>query len=656
MRIRRTPPFPALLAGLFTLGLLPAVFAAPTVASIPFTGFGDASEGSISAPVALSSRSYLVAAEGPDASFGTADDVVLLVNNLNATPSLRALATPYLPDYSGRVVRLSATRALVATAGTDGTWKTADDAVLVLDQLGSGNTVTSVTIGGLDKLDSYSPVVLSSTSAVIATRGPDLAANTADDQFLLLRNLGGTPTTTPLAAPALDSAQSRVTALSPTSFLVASNGPDRALRTADDQVYLFTGVGTANTRTDLNVPAIFQRAPRQSVRLSATRAVIVSAGPDRAESTPDDQVVLLDQLGTANTITPITVPSIHDYGAGLPVALSEATIALVTEGPDNNGFTLDDQVAIITGLGTTNTVSLISVGSTDEDAVSRVVRLSSTRLVLGAGGTTSATINDADDEAVVIDGVGTTNAVTHIPMPGIAPGVTSNAVALSNSAFLINHGGPDNKLDSGGDDEVVLVTGTGNGYTKEAIPAIGSFDGYSAPTVAVPLGRGRAVFISSGPNNQNGTGNDDLMRILSGLPEVRGIQVTKVSVAFNPARPTSPETFSASGAFGTDDPGLLLNADVTVSVGNASQTIPVAAFKRSRTGVYSYSDTKHLNGVLTKVTLDPGKRKFSISGKGVNTGLRSGVANYVPVAIGGFREYLADAVTGRGSTKGVKFP
>jgi len=656
MRKRRTPTFPVMLTGLLCAGIIPAVLAAPVVTSLSFAAYGDASEGSISAPVPLSSRSYLMAAEGPDGAFTTADDVVLFVNGVGGTPTITPLATPYLSSYSGRVVRLSATRAAVSTGGADGAFGTADDAVLLLDRIGSSNTVTSIVVGGLDDVDSYSPVALSSASAVVATSGADLTANTADDVLVLLQGLGATNMATPLAAPSLDSSQSRVTALTPTSFLVASNGPDRAVRTADDQVYLFTGVGSTNTRTDLAVPRIFRRAPRQSVRLSATRAIIATAGPDGSEATADDTLVLMDHLGTTNTLTSITVPSIHDYGAGLSVALSDSTVVVGTEGPDSNQTTLDDQVAVVTGLGTTNTVTLVSVGSLDEDAVSRSVRLSPTRVVFGTGGTTNQSVNGPDDEAVVIDQVGTANTLTHIALPGIAQGVTSNAVALANNAFLINYGGPDGITNAGGDDALALVTGTGSGYTIESIPVIGHHDNYSAPTVPAPLGRGRAVFVSGGPDNQNGTGGDDLMRILSALPQVRGIEVKKVSVAYNPARPTTPEAFSASGTLATDDPGLLLNGDITVSVGNAAQTLPISLFKRSRTGVYTYADTKHRNGIFTKVTLDPVKHKFSVSGKGTGTGLRATTAAYVPVAIGGFREYLADAVTGRGNTKGLKFP
>jgi len=656
MKIGRTLPFPVTLAGVTLLGLVSAVLAAPTVTAIPFAPSGDGSEGSISAPIPLSSTSFLCGAEGADGAFTTVDDVMLLVNNVGTTPSVTALPTPYLTGYSGRPVRLSATRALVLSAGVDGVYRTADDAILLLDQLGSANSVTSIVIGGLDNSDSYAPVALSANRAVVASRGADLLPNTVDDVLVLLQNLGGTPTVTPISAPALDSGQSRVTPLSPTSFLAASNGADRALLTADDQVYLFTGVGSTNTRTNLNVPFIFQRAPRQSVRLSATRAVITCAGPDALQSTADDRLVLLDGLGTTNTVTPIPVPSIHDYGNGVAVQLSDTTLVVGTEGPDSSQNTLDDQVAVVTGLGTTNTVALLTVPGLDEDQECRPVRLSPTRIVVATGGRTTPTMNNADDEAVVIDGVGTTNTILRIPVPGIGYQAASVPLPLSSTAFMISHGGLNGVMDTGADDQVALITLANNSYTIEESPVGGELDPGAASATPQALGRGRAVYVGSGPDLTVGTGNDDQMRVISGLPQVRGIEVKKLSVSYNPRQASAPEAFSTSGVFGTDDPSAFFAGDLTVSVGNVAQTIPAALLKRSRSGVYSYADTKHLNGVITKLTLDPGKHKYTVTGKGTGTGLRTFTAASVPVSIKGDRIYLADAVRVKSSTKGYRYP
>lgn len=657
MLINRPAPFALTLTGILCLGALSAALAAPTVSSISFAAHGDLSEGSVSAPLPLSPRSFLCAAEGADGAFSTADDVVLLVNDVGNTPTVTALSTPYLSDYSGRLVRLSATRAMAISGGVDGAFSTADDAVLVLNQLGSTNTVTSVVVGAIDDLDGFSPVALSTSTAVIASLGLDLTVNTVDDRFMLLQGLdGASPTTTPIAAPGLDFPQTRITTLTPTSFLVASNGADLTRTTADDKILLFTDVGGANTRTDISVPDLPQRAPRLAVRLSPTSAIITSAGPDHVETTADDRLVYLNQLGTLNTVTPVPVPNIHNYSGGQAIALSATSVTVVTEGPDSVQTTVDDQLAVVTGLGVTNTVTLISVGSTDEDQVSRGTRLSPTRVALGSGGTTSPSFNNADDEVIVIDNVGTTNNLTHFVVPGLAAAVPSVCVPLSNSAFLINHGGPNQVIGTGSDDRVGLIDGSSGILTISNVEAVGHFDPGSSSTVSQPLGRGRAVFVSPGLNNSTGSGGDDLLRVISDLPQVRGIEVQKLSVAYQANRPSGPETFSASGKFRTDDPTAILGADLTVSVGNFSQTVAISRFKRSRTGVYTYADPKHRSGAITKLTVDPRKGKFSVSGKGTGTGLRANLAAYVPVSISGAREHFADAVTARGIAKGLRFP
>jgi hypothetical protein len=366
--------------------------------------------------------------------------------------------------------------------------------------------------------------------------------------------------------------------------------------------------------------------------------------------------VLLEGLGTTNTVTPVPIPNIHDYGNGVAVSLSETTLLVGTEGPDSAQSTLDDQVAVVTGVGSTNTVTLLTVPGLDEDQVSRPVRLSPTRVVFGTGGQTNVSTNTADDEAIVIDGVGTTNTIIRIPVPGISYQSTSTPLPLSSSSFLMSHGGPDGVLDTGGDDQVALITLTNGGFTLEDTPVGGELDPAASSGAPQALGRGRAVYVGSGPNLQVGTGSDDQMRVLANLPQVRGIEVKKLSVSYSPRSTATPETFSASGVFATDDPGALLSGDVTVSLGNVAQTIPASLLKRSRTGVISYADAKHRNGAISKLTLDPAKHKFTVSGKGTSTGLRTFSTMHVPVSIKGEREYLSDAVAVRSNTKGYRFP
>jgi hypothetical protein len=652
----RSPCTPYLALGTCLLALLalPA-FAVTSAFSIPFAPHGDASRGSVAAPVPLTPTTYLCAATGPDNVFGSLDDVVLYVSHIDTTPQVDTITAPFLPNLSGRPLRLSATRVLFISAGADGVYKTADDAVILLDQIGSANLSLSIVVGGLLDADGSVPVALSSNSAVLATYGPDLLPDTADDKVALLTDIGGTNTVNYLPAPHLEDRRSRPTVLSPTSFLIPSNGLDGTKKTADDQLFLFTSVGSSNTRTDLATPHLFEFASRYPVRVSATRAVVSTCGPDGVPVTADDELLLLDGLGASNTITPIPVPFIQNFSSGTAVPLSNTTLVVSSAGPDKLHESADDELEIITGLGTTNTVTPLAMAGMDEDLSSRPVRLSPTRVAFSTGGPTFKT-NTLDDEVAVVSNVGSSNSVTRIPVPGLSGAAASVILPLSTTSFLISNGGPDGKLDLGLDDQVTLVTGAGATATASSQSADGEFNAAGTSSAVQGLGGGRAVCVSSGANGTIGTGGDDQMRVVTGLPETRGMHVAKLSFTFDPAKPNAAETFSASGAYNTDDNLLHAGADLTISIGNASQTIPAARIKRKSSGVLQYSDPKHKFGFLAALTLDTGKHKFSLAGKGKGTGVRSTDAAYVPVAVDGADTYFSDRVQARAVQKGLRFP
>lgn len=644
-------PLAACLAALLAI---PA-FALPAAFSVPFAPNGDGAKGSNGVPIPLSPTSYLCAAEGPDGAFDTADDVVLFVSHLDTTPEVEPISAPYMPDGSGRPIRLSATRALVLSAGVDGNFSTPDDAVILLDHLGSDNTAQSIVVGPIDDSDGFSPVALSSTSAVLATYGTDQTADTADDTVALLSGLGTTNTVTPLAAPHLLDRRSRPAALSPTAFLVPSDGPDGAKHTADDQVYFFHASGGTFGRTDLATPHLAEFSPRTPVRISATRAVVASYGPDGVLRSADDELLLLDDLGATNTITPIAVPFLHAFSCGSALPLANDLLVVGSVGPDGQRASADDRLDVITGVGTTNTVTPVTVGGVDEDLSSRATRLSPTRVAFCTGGPTFG-INTLDDEVAVVSNIGTTNDLDRIPVPGLSGASSSIPLPLSVSSFLISNGGPNGSLDTGLDDKITLVSGLGGMVTSTPLAADGELNTQVSSAVQ-GLGGGRAVCVSSGANGTVGTGDDDQMRVVTGLPTTRGLHVTKLNVTFDPHKPNAVETFSASGAYNTDDKLLHAGSDLTVSIGNASQTIPAARIKQKASGQLTYSDPKHKSGFISNLTLNPTAHKFSIVARGKGTGIRTTDAAYAPVAIEGANAYFSDLPGSvRSVQKGLRFP
>ena len=504
--------------------------AQPIAQSIPFSPFGDAIDKAVSAPAVLTSSSILVPAEGPDGVGNTADDVLLLVEGLGAgTPTKTALATPYLSDGSGQnVVVVSSTRALIASSGPDQSWETADDLVYLLNDVGNSNTVTPIPVGPIKENSGYKPVVMSNSMFVISTVGADLSDETADDTLARITGLGTTNTVTQLAAPYLrDSGSAQPAPLSATSLLLTSSGPDGSEATPDDVVYLFTDVGNTATRTDIAVPNIADKRPGIPATLSATRALVSSAGPDGSDSTADDLVYLLDNLGSTNNVTPIAAPNIQNFGAGQPVSLTATLAVLSTEGADSSEGTADDSVLVLSGLGTTNTVTEVIVGPIDEDGQSQCIKLSSNSCALTGEGADSNN-ESADDVVIYLSDIGNSNTRNDINIPGLEARIISVVSPISATAFMVASGGPDFNVGSGSDDVITIVSQIDQTPIITSVAAVGDFEG-SSHFAHVPqaMGNSSAVFISAGLDGSLESGDDDLIQFIpdvfavaSGVPAV----------------------------------------------------------------------------------------------------------------------------------------
>ena len=644
----------ALLAAVAVLAA--ATGAAPTVDSIPLNPHGGTFGNSMGAPVPLTPTSLLIPVLGPDGTSTTVDDLVLLVSDVVGTPVVTPLATPYLAGPSGRVVRLSATRAVTTGAGADGAFGSADDVLFVLDGVGSASqSVASVVVGFLHDSNYSSATALTADSVVVASRGPDGVANSADDRVTLVTDVAGTPVATHLAAPFLEnSGRTRPVALSPDSFLVASNGPDAGSASADSVGYFFSAVGGADDRDDVSVPFLVYGTPGRPVRVTDDRALVGTAGPDGSVSNADDVVVLLDKLGTANQTDDIAVPHLPDYAAGTLVVLSRDSAAVTTEGPDSTDYSADDTVAILTRLGSQNDVTQVTVGATDEDSECRVVRMAPDRLAVLTFGADN-TNDGADDEMAFVDDVGGTNAVSHVVVGAVHGRVCSEPRCFDRSTIALTTGGGDNDIGSGLDDVITVVSGVGGTPVVDAVAVLGDANDSTAMAfVPQPLGAGRAAFVSNGADNTLGTGNDDLVRIVEGLPSARTLFVKKATLKFKAASPEKGEKASFSGNLFLDGENLFGESDVTVSIGNASQTIPAKDFTE-KNGNWTYSDPKGLKGFVQKVSFKWKKSSFSVKAKGIGTGIEGTGAAYVPVAVEAGHLYLSASLAGTAFSGGIKY-
>jgi hypothetical protein len=644
--------------GTLTVALvLLAGSAAPTGTSILSSPHGDLPDGSIGASLALGQGTFLVCAEGPDGNMGTADDRVLLVRGAGgAMPIVTFLATPGLSDFSGRLVRLTATRALVTGAGPNLTWGNADDVVYLLDGIGTTNTVTGITVGYLGASDAYTPEALGPDRAVVYSLGPNGAGNGTDDEAVVLTSLGGMNVVTHLAAPRVPSSgRSKPVALSPTSFLLSSNGPDAAVRTADDVVYLFTNVGTAAVRTDITVPRLFSRSPGRPVRLSATTALVSTSGADTTESNADDAVALLTSLGGMNIVTPIVVGGgIFDYGAGLATPLTQDLAVIASCGPDGSDTSADDGVVVLSGLGTSNTATFVTLGYIDEDGECRPSRLSVDSCALPTGGM-DTTFGNMDDQVVLLSGVGETNAIARITVGGAQDGITSKVVPLAHDAFMISTAGPDFNGGTADDTVVVVSDALDDAPLVETVGMDGGLGStYGLECVAVPLGGGVAVLSSSGTDLGQGSGSDDRIRVISGLPGTAGLKIKNVKILFKAESPEKGEKISLKAKLVFPATPDLAGDDVTLTLGNITQFFPAGSFVRKGAN-FKYSDNDNVNGPVTKVIYKAKSGSLLVKTKGVGTGAENTVPAYMAFSLETGESYFGEVVAGTVFTAGIKY-
>jgi len=629
----------------------------PTGNSIPFGAHGDAVNSTSGQPTALTPTTLLVMAEGPDGTAGTSDDETLFVTGIGSGPAVTAIPTDHVALNAARIERLSATRAALVSSGANGTFGNSDDVLFIVDRLGSGNVVTPVVIGGLGDNQQFTPERLTPDQVVIPSLGPDNLADTSDDEVVVVSLGGASPAALHLPAPYQRAGgRTRMIALSPTAFLIASDGPDKKASGADDLVYLFKYDGINWARTDLAAPGLNRRAAGRPVRVSATLGLAVSAGTDFVDSTADDEVFLID--AAAGTITAIAVPFVKNSSGGQATGLSPAVAAVGTMGADGVAGSADDAVAILSDLGNANTVTNILVGATADNNECRPARLDDTAFALATLGS-DRTISTADDEITVVHGVGGTPVVEHVVIGSVAAGTASTLVPLSSSALLLSGGGPDHAVGTS-DDEVVVLTGIGSALAVSGVPLGGSLDSQDAfryvPTV---LGGGRAALLSSGADQVLGTGGDDAVRVVGGLDlgsslSVRNLMVRyarqKLGGKLHPSRVSVKAVLTLEGVDG------LLRDDLTVSVGNAAQTLPAGSLVPIRNGrSLGYSDPAGALGIVRSLEIEIATGRLRMEVRGADQAIATTVPGYVPVGFEIGEDIVPESLAARPGPNGFSY-
>jgi hypothetical protein len=627
----------------------------PTASSVPLAPHGDAVDGTSGQPMALTPTSLLVQAEGADGNAGTSDDVTLLVTALGTVaPAATPIATPHGATFSSRIERLSATRAAMVSAGDDGNFGTTDDTLLVLNRLGSENVVIPVVIGGLGDNQQFTPERLASDRVVVPSLGTDLTADTADDEVVVVSVATDPPVVQRFAAPfQRNGGRTRVTALSTSAFLIASDGPNRKSSDADDLVYLFRADADVFLRSDLAAPGLNRRSPGRSVRLSTRYGLVVSAGPDYLDSTPDDRVLLLDAVEA--TVTPIDVPHAKNSSSAQPAVLAPDVAVVATRGPDAVDGTADDAVAILTSLGTDNAVSFVTVGATADNNACRPAALDATTFALMTFGA-DRTVSTSDDAITLVHDVGATPIVQHVVVGALANGTTSTVVPTSSGALLVAGGGTDGTLGTP-DDAVVALTGIGGKLSISRIPIGGALDAIDEfRFVPQVLGGGRAAMLSSGVDDSLGSGGDDAVRVIDGLGLGPRLDVRKLEVRFARPRFDKSARVTVTATLRLESVDALTANDLTISVGNASQTLPAGSLVSLREGrTLHYGDSAGALGIIREFSFDTVKGTLRLVVRGADEDFATTAPSYVPVGIDVGGMLVPQSVSARPSRNGFVF-
>lgn len=412
--------------------------------------------------VAISRTVAAIQSGGGNRFFQNSDDLICVLNDLETSPRVVPVSVPFLSGGIGDAEPLGPSSAIVGTIGPDATRGTADDRLAFMTQLdGPSPAVSYIVVGGLSGFEASRPVALSASSAVVFTEGPDGVRGTADDTIISIRELGSASTdTTPLTVGGMSgSTVCRPVKLSVDSALVSTEGPDSSLGTPDDTVVLLRELGGEPRILPIEVGGLMSSLSSRPVALSPSRALVATKGPDGEEFTGDDLVVLLADLDTDSPrAIPITLGGLgrRDTFRPQPIDLRSAIVS--TSGADLAVGTADDSVVLLTGLDTDEPrvgEELIIGGLSGSDS-SRPVLLSPTRaLVLSAG--PDGDFLSQDDEVVLIDDLGGADSIVPISVPYLSASFSiSLPVALSDSKAVLNSAGPDGELETV-DDEVALI-------------------------------------------------------------------------------------------------------------------------------------------------------------------------------------------------------
>jgi len=432
-----------------------------------------------------------------------------------------------------------------------------------------------------------------------------------------------------------------IVALDPTRLLVRSRGADALFNSADDVTFILRDLGPRLETVELPTP--YSHYFSQTLRLSPTRVLVSTNGPDGEVTTADDEILLLDYLDGTPTVTPLAVPMLM---RSTLVALGPDLAVAAARGP---GAPHHDELVVLRDLGGSNYVYEVHVGvlGTEtwlEGGRGAPVRIGPRTAAIATLGPDGAWPS-ADDQVATLTVTGQGAELRTLGVPYLS---WRALLPLPPTGVLVSSIGPGDDPENARDDAAFALGGlpSAPAFRRRRAPSFGGYPIFTGqPTL---LGNGRAVYqdwvAEDGSNDR-----PHHLQVIRGLEGGVRLRARKISIRFGPA---GDARLAAAADLFVPEPERFASSDLAVRVGNATQTIHRSSFEATATG-FRYLDPGGGNGFLRRVEYDAAASRLEIEGQGTGTGAETTKASNLVLSLESLDLYVAESLDGEKRRGGI---
>lgn len=299
--------------------------------------------------VPVDATTVLLMLAGGDFVEGTGDDILGRITGIGGVlGGIGLVSFKPFPGRMGIPVFVAPNSAVAPHPGIDLAPGTADDGVVLVQNMFVAPVPVFLPAGAISTDPEVQLVSPGSDSALVPVRGVDLLTGTADDQVALFTALSAPvpvgPTLLASAFPPAGAA-GRLSVLSADSAARIGSGADGLIGTSDDVLVAFTALTGAAVSSSIATAALQPFAP---LPLSPGGMVLAGEGADGVAGSADDTVILVSGIGGATAVTPAHPGPLKLSGSGILVPSGGTHFFARTVGGDDAAGTPDDVLSTAT--------------------------------------------------------------------------------------------------------------------------------------------------------------------------------------------------------------------------------------------------------------------------------------------------------------------